>query len=317
VFAESQPEARKNRLDARADLWDGDEAAMAQLAAAGFGDSAVRVVNAVALLRGARQIRVLTEASQQRLRLLLPLLFDEAAKLPEPAVAALRALDVITAIAGRSTYLSLLRESAIARGQLLRLCAASPWIAELLARTPALLDALLDPRLSREAPPREAYAAELRERITRLGSADIEPRMELLRRYRQEMTLRIAAADLAGALPLPQVSDRLTWPRRSSTRHCAMRAGSSATVTACRSAPTAARPRSRSSAMASSAAWSSATVRTWTSFSSTTPTPPMRRPSVARAASRRRTGFRGWRSASSTCWPPARRRVAPTKSIWS
>jgi glutamate-ammonia-ligase adenylyltransferase len=211
VFAEPLPEVQKDRPDARADLWDGDDAAMAQLAAAGFGESAVRVVNAVALLRGARQIRVLTEASQQRLRLLLPLLFDEAAKLPEPAVAALRALDVITAIAGRSTYLSLLRESAVARGQLLRLCAASPWIAELLARTPALLDALLDPRLSREAPPREAYASVLSERISRLGSADIEPRMELLRRYRQEMTLRIAAADLAGTLPLPQVSDRLTW----------------------------------------------------------------------------------------------------------
>src|SRR3546814_16175152 len=35
--------------------------------------------------------------------------------------------------------------------------------------------------------------------------------MELLRRYQKEMTLRIAAADLSGALPLVQVSDRLTW----------------------------------------------------------------------------------------------------------
>ena len=35
--------------------------------------------------------------------------------------------------------------------------------------------------------------------------------MDLLRRYKQEMTLRIAAADLSGALPLVQVSDRLTW----------------------------------------------------------------------------------------------------------
>src|SRR3546814_7455297 len=35
--------------------------------------------------------------------------------------------------------------------------------------------------------------------------------MDLLRRYQKEMTLRIAAADLSGALPLVQVSDRLTW----------------------------------------------------------------------------------------------------------
>lgn len=193
------------------DVWDADNQAIAQLAAAGFGADAVRVVNAVALLRGSRQIRVLSESSQQRLRSLVPLLLDAATRLPQPAVAVLRVLEVVAAIAGRSTYLSLLRDSAMARDQLLRLCAASPWIAELLARTPALLDALLDPRLSREAPPREAYAEELQQRLQRLGSADIEPRMELLRRYRQEMTLRIAAADLSGTLPLPQVSDRLTW----------------------------------------------------------------------------------------------------------
>jgi glutamate-ammonia-ligase adenylyltransferase len=35
--------------------------------------------------------------------------------------------------------------------------------------------------------------------------------MDALRRYRQETTPRIAAADLAGSLPLVQVSDRLTW----------------------------------------------------------------------------------------------------------
>jgi glutamate-ammonia-ligase adenylyltransferase len=211
VFATSVIESQRDDLDARADVWDGDETAIERLAQAGFGETVVRVVNAVALLRGSRQIRVLSEGSQQRLRQLLPLLLDEAARLSQPAMAALRVLEVVSAIAGRSTYLSLLRESAVARGQLLRLCAASPWIAELLARTPALLDALLDPRLSREAPPRAAYAVELRHRLERLGSHDIEPWMELLRRYRQEMTLRIAAADLAGTLPLPQVSDRLTW----------------------------------------------------------------------------------------------------------
>lgn len=35
--------------------------------------------------------------------------------------------------------------------------------------------------------------------------------MDLLRRYRNEITVRIAAADIAGSLPLVKVSDHLTW----------------------------------------------------------------------------------------------------------
>src|SRR5690606_29481051 len=44
-----------------------------------------------------------------------------------------------------------------------------------------------------------------------LGAEETELGMDLLRRYHKEMTLRIAAADLSGALPLVKVSDRLTW----------------------------------------------------------------------------------------------------------
>jgi len=82
---------------------------------------------------------------------------------------------------------------------------------ELLAQTPALLDALLDARLANEAPDRAALREELARQAAGVPAPDLEAVMDLLRRYRQEMTLRIAAADLSGALPLVQVSDRLTW----------------------------------------------------------------------------------------------------------
>ncbi|MGQ3057431.1 MAG: bifunctional [glutamate--ammonia ligase]-adenylyl-L-tyrosine phosphorylase/[glutamate--ammonia-ligase] adenylyltransferase, partial [Nevskia sp.] len=152
-----------------------------------------------------------SDPSQARLRSLLPLLLDEAARQPDPATAAVRALEVIAAILGRSPYLILLRDSGVARAQLVRLCAASPWLTALLARTPALLDALLDPRLAAETPSRQQLHDELDTRFERIAADDMEAQMELLRRYRQEMTLRIAACDLSGSLPLVQVSDRLTW----------------------------------------------------------------------------------------------------------
>lgn len=193
------------------EAWDVAAEAEDGLRAQGFGERAAEVGKALADLRQSRLVRALSDATQQRLRELLPLLLAESAKQGDPASAALRTLEIVAAIAGRSTYLSLLRESAMARHQLVQLCAASPWITALLARTPALLDALLDPRLATEAPTRAALFSELRAQFERLASDDIEPQMELLRRYRQEMTLRIAAADLAGSLPLVQVSDRLTW----------------------------------------------------------------------------------------------------------
>ena len=66
-----------------------------------------------------------------------------------------RLLDLVAAIARRTAYLSLLSENPVALSQLVRLCAASPWIAGYLEAYPSLLDELLDPR-SLYAPPRRA-----------------------------------------------------------------------------------------------------------------------------------------------------------------
>jgi glutamate-ammonia-ligase adenylyltransferase len=196
---------------ASGECWDAQVESDEALRARGFGDGSPAVAKALADLRQSRFMRTLSDAAQTRLRELLPLLLDEAARAVESAVAAVRVLEVIGAILGRSPYLILLRDSPLARTQLVRLCAASPWLTQLLARTPALLDALLDPRLAAETPDRAELHAELRTRFERIAADDVEAQMEGLRRYRQEMTLRIAASDLSGSLPLVQVSDRLTW----------------------------------------------------------------------------------------------------------
>jgi [glutamine synthetase] adenylyltransferase / [glutamine synthetase]-adenylyl-L-tyrosine phosphorylase len=196
-------------------LWSGTlagDAALESLYAAGLRRRPQAVLAAIEALRAVRLVRAMREATARGLLQLLGALLDEALALPDPETALVRTLRVIEAIAGRSNYLTLLRESDAARNALLRLCSASPWLAEFIARAPIVLDSLLDPRTLYAPPERDELFEELQRRAAPLQMpADTEQAMNLLRHYQREVTLRVAAADLVDALPLVKVSDRLTW----------------------------------------------------------------------------------------------------------
>jgi glutamate-ammonia-ligase adenylyltransferase len=196
-------------------LWGGtlvDDAALEALYAAGFRRRPQTVLAAIDALRTVRLVRAMREETARGLLRLLGALVDEAIALADPETAMVRTLRVIEAIAGRSNYLTLLRESDAARTALLRLCSASPWLSDFIARAPIVLDSLLDPRTLYAPPEREELFTELQRRADALQMpADTEQAMNLLRHYQRELTLRIAAADLVDALPLVKVSDRLTW----------------------------------------------------------------------------------------------------------
>lgn len=179
--------------------------------AAGFGSEAAAITERLAAMSRSRLAGTLSPASAARLSALLPRLLERCAAEPDPDTAADRVLKVIQAVLGRSTYLALLEESDIARAQLVRLCAASPWISQQIAATPAVLDELLDPDSLYAPPVKAGMQAELARRLSDIPLSDVEAGMDALRRYRHETTLRIAAADVTGRLPLVQVSDRLTW----------------------------------------------------------------------------------------------------------
>ncbi len=192
--------------------WHGDAAAgRALLERAGFGDAAQDLGEAIHQLREGLLARTLSEASLRRLEGLVVRVLADARRQEPGALAALRTLGVISAIAGRATYLTLLHDNAGARAQLLRLCAASPWIPSLLAQTPILLDQLLDARSLYAPPDRAQMREELDAQFRNVAAGDTEGAMNALRNFRQEVTLRVAAADLVEALPLVKVSDRLTW----------------------------------------------------------------------------------------------------------
>ncbi|MGH8540150.1 MAG: bifunctional [glutamate--ammonia ligase]-adenylyl-L-tyrosine phosphorylase/[glutamate--ammonia-ligase] adenylyltransferase [Stenotrophobium sp.] len=193
-----------NRLSSEQD-------SLSALQAQGFTAQTQNLLDALNDLRNARLVRAMQETSALRLQALLTPLLAECLRQARPTEAALRTLTIVSAIAGRSTYLTLLHESETARAHLVQLCAASPWLTDLLAQSPVLLDNLLDARTLYAPPERAELAADLAARCAHFGANDTEAAMDVLRRYQKEITLRVAAADVMHALPLVKVSDRLTW----------------------------------------------------------------------------------------------------------
>ena len=140
----------------------------------------------------------------------MPLLLGAAGAAEAPDTTLARVLHLVEAVVRRTAYLALLVENSMALSQLVKLAAASPWIAAYLARQPALLDELLDPRTLYVPLQRADLEAELRGRLEQVESGDQEAQMDALRRFKNGHVLRVAAADVAGVLPLMRVSDYLT-----------------------------------------------------------------------------------------------------------
>ncbi len=122
-----------------------------------------------------------------------------------------RMLNIIEKVLTRTTYLELLVENPQALTQLIELCAQSKMIAEQVARHPILLDELLDRNSLLNPPPFQQYGAELQQYLLRLPQDDEEQFIDGLRQFKQAALLRVAAADILGALPVMKVSDHLTF----------------------------------------------------------------------------------------------------------
>lgn len=225
VFASGEESPPEREL---AHLWNEtlDPArALDLLAEAGFRDPP----GALERLRQFHQSRVCRELGsrgQERLERLMPLLLetiarnqaptaagDPAAPPTDPPVPDLtleRLLKLLEAVARRTAYLALLVENASALTQLVRLTAASPWVAQQLARQPLLLDELLDPRRLLAPLRHQELQAELDRLLAAVDPEDQEQQMERLRQFAHGNMLRVAAADLSGTIRLMVVSDYLT-----------------------------------------------------------------------------------------------------------
>ncbi|MBD8568531.1 MULTISPECIES: bifunctional [glutamate--ammonia ligase]-adenylyl-L-tyrosine phosphorylase/[glutamate--ammonia-ligase] adenylyltransferase [Pseudomonas syringae group] len=194
-------------------LWEesqDEEAASRQLSQAGFVNAETAIKH-LANLRSSPHLRSMQRLSRERLDAFIPRLLAQAVEHDKPDLVLERVLPLVEAVARRSAYLVLLTENPDALRRLLTLCAASPWIAEQIARFPLLLDELLNEGRLFNPPLAPELAAELRERLIRIPEDDLEQQMEALRHFKLAHSLRVAASEITGSLPLMKVSDYLTW----------------------------------------------------------------------------------------------------------
>ncbi|KPK70706.1 MAG: hypothetical protein AMJ84_07400 [Acidithiobacillales bacterium SM23_46] len=176
----------------------GRERAASILTQAGYTD-AEAVLTLLDGLRSGGAYVAFSAEGRARMDRLMPLLLGAVGLTPDPDTTLVRIAHLIEAIGRRSTYLALLVENPMALSQLVKLCAASPWIASWIASHPILLDELLDPASLYAPPDSDALRDELRSRLASIPADDLELQMEVLREYRHGNVLRVAAADIAAA----------------------------------------------------------------------------------------------------------------------
>jgi len=212
VFAAPQSDTPSDDTQTLTPLWLGEmeaDEAIQLLETSGFSD-AKDVWRRISTLRDSRAYQNLSSRGHDRMDRLMPLLLSACQATAQPQLAFLRALEVIEAIMQRSVYLVLLIENPVALSQFIRLCASSPWITRYLSQHPLLLDDLLDIESLFNPPDKDALNAELTKRMADV-LGDEERSMDVLRHFKHSHFLKVAAADIFGALPLMEVSNHLSW----------------------------------------------------------------------------------------------------------
>lgn len=162
-------------------------------------------------LKQSKKVRTLQREGQERLNQFIPNLLQQLACSKRPAETLSRVLILVESVLRRTAYLVLLLENPVALVQLIKLCDASPWIANQLAKTPVILDELINVSSLYSPPNKSELEDELRQHMLRIPEDDLEALMEALRYFKNAHVLRVAAAEVTGALPLMKASDYLTY----------------------------------------------------------------------------------------------------------
>ncbi len=114
-----------------------------------------------------------------------------------------RWIDLLAAIAGRTSYLALLAERPATIQRVHRLLKASAWLARTLTESPILLDDLLDARLASQARSidlKHTLAIEM----AAVANADEEHELERLRQFQQSARLEMSLGFLDGRIAADQ-----------------------------------------------------------------------------------------------------------------
>lgn len=176
---------------------------------AGF-DQPHTVIHLLDDLKNDAATRSLSSEGRDRLDRVMPLILKEVGASALPVEVLNRIVDLIKTVEKRTCYLALLAENPSALVHLVRLAGASPWIVSFLAQHPVLLDEFLDPRTLYASPEKKELVQEAHKKVSQIDSQDLEYQIEELCIFKQINMLRVAAADVSGAIPLMRVSDHLS-----------------------------------------------------------------------------------------------------------
>lgn len=208
---EAEPEA-DDRAEALLDLWQQDTGGGDQVALLenlGFREPEA-ALEELRRFRASARVRSMGARGRERLERFMPRLLTTLGHSERPDRALPRLLAVVEAIARRSVYLTLLLENAPVVERLCRLCGASAWVADQIARTPILLDELIDPRLGDPDADVAGLQAELGRALAAVTTADLEQEMEALAQFKRARTLLVALAELSGELSASEAAAQLS-----------------------------------------------------------------------------------------------------------
>jgi len=194
------------------DLWHGElnEAAASEFLQQHPCAAEADVRRRIDTFRESRAVTNMQQIGRERLEALMPVLLREVWSQNNTEETLERIIPLLEAVLRRTAYLVLLTENPQALEQLVKLCAASSWVAEYITRTPLLLDELLSPESLFRLPDHQELKEELHLRLLRVEADDLEQQMEQMRQYVRAHKLRAAACEVMDKLPLMKISDYLT-----------------------------------------------------------------------------------------------------------
>ncbi len=188
-------------------LEDGDEEhCLDLLAMAGFVEPK-RALNSIRKLTDDAFLPHSMSRQKKLLAEVVPATLDRVLRSSDPDAALTRLEDLLARIGPKTGLYLLLLENPPVLDLLVRLLSTSAYLARVLVGHPGLLDGLIG---QTAAGPKGL--AELESELDELLAAtdDDETKVDLIRRFKAEETLRIAVADLTGDLILERISDQLS-----------------------------------------------------------------------------------------------------------
>ena len=161
-----------------------------------------------ATLASAR-VTALPTASRTRFEQLADATVRYAGGTALPDAACKRTLDLLQAVASRSSYLALMIERPQVLDRVIDLAAASDWALRYVTLHPLLLDELMDGRTLSSPIDYAQWRNELTANLLATGD-DAERAIDAIRHFQQGETFRLLLKDIAGLLSVETLSDHLS-----------------------------------------------------------------------------------------------------------